>query len=167
MTHRQLSNLFCIFFIIVAAFFFYFSFSIHADAIYPRVLCIVLALLACTSVVETIYDKKKEAQKHYELNESEMTTEERAEKMAEEAQEPVHWQDIIVVILVSFVSLLLWKPISFLFAGFLGMIALQLYKKQPIIRSVLISFFTILIMQLVFKNIFVIPIPSPNWWPYF
>lgn len=168
MTHRQQSNLICVLMLAVAAFFFYCSFNVNADGVYPRVLCVLIALLACVSVFETTMEAKKEAKHpHHEIKEEDMTTEELAEKLAAEAQEPVSWKDVVVVAVVAFGSLILWQPLSFMLAGFLGMMALSVYKKRPLLKSAIVSILTVLVIQLIFRNIFTIPIPSPSWWPYF
>lgn len=168
MTHRQQSNLISALVLGVAAFFFYCSFEIRTDAVYPRVLCIAIAVLSLITIIQTVAESRREA-KHpqHKLEKEEMTTEELAEQMAKEAEEKVRWQDILAVTVIAFVSLILWEYVSFLFAGMLGILALSLYKKQPIIRSVLIAVITALAIQFIFRNIFTIPLPSPSWWPYF
>ena len=169
MTHRQQSNLVAALCIAIAAFFFINSFSINIDSGYPKVICIAIVVLSIVTIIETITEARKEASspKQRELTEEEMTTEELAEHMAKEVEESVPWQDLVVVIAVSFISLILWNLISFIFAGALAILALSLYKKRPAVKSILLAICTVIVLQLIFRNIFTIPLPSPSWWPYF
>lgn len=90
-----------------------------------------------------------------------------AADMVEEHEEKVPWTDLVAVVVIAFGSLLLWKPISFLFAGVLAMMALSIYKKRPILKSLIVSVCTVVVIQLIFRNIFTIPLPTPAWWPRF
>jgi len=80
--------------------------------------------------------------------------------MAKKAEETVPWQDLATVIAIAFTSLILWKPLSFLFAGGLGMLVLSLYKKQPLFRSILLATCTVIVIQLIFRNIFTIALEN-------
>ena len=153
----------------LSIFFFVDSFTVKIDGTYPKVICLAIIALAVITILETMKEARKEAShpQQHQLREEEMTTEELAEHLAKEVEEKVPWQDLVMVIAVSFGSLILWKPISFLFAGALAIFSISVYKKRPLIRSAVLSACTVVILQLIFRNIFTIPLPSPSWWPYF
>lgn len=169
MSHRSASNIIAGICAAGAAFFFIESLSIRIDGGYPKLLCVVLFLLCAYTIVQNVVEGRAEAKKGgvQELKEEDMTTEERAEHMAKEAEEAVPVKDLAVVIAVSFGSVLLWKPLSFVVAGALGLFIISVYKKQPILKSALLAVCTVIVLQLVFRNIFAIPIPTPSWWPRF
>ena len=166
MTHRQQSNLVAFICIIIGVCFFILSFKIKTDGTYPKIVCVALVVLSIISIIENgLEAAREEKNPHRELKEEEMTTEELATHMAKEHEEKVPWMDLIVIIATAFGSLILWKPISFIFAGALAVLVISIYKKRPILKSVILAVCTVVVIQLIFRNIFTIPIPSPSWWP--
>lgn len=168
MSKRQQSNLVAVIILLISAYFLIASFSISVDGGYPKIVSIALIVFAVLDLLQNIIEAKQESKRyHHEMTEEEMTTEELAERMVSEHEEKVPWQDLVAVIVISFGSLLLWKPISFIFAGILAFMALSIFKKRPIIKSLIIAICTVIVIQLIFRNIFTIPLPSPKWWPMF
>lgn len=168
MTKRRQSNIVAIIVLIIAVYFLISSFSINVDGGYPKIVCIALIVFAIWDLIQNFLDGRQEKKiPHHEMTEAEMTTEELAQHMVEEHEENVPWTDLVAVIVIAFGSLLLWKPISFLFAGILAMMALSIYKKRPVLKSLIVSICTVIIIQLIFRNIFTIPLPTPVWWPKF
>lgn len=168
MSKRQQSNIVAVLVLLVSVFFFVESLSISVDGGYPKVICVALAILSAWDFIQNYLDAREERKlPHHELTEDEMTTEELAEHMVSEHDEKVPWQDLVAVVIISFASLILWEYISFLFAGILAIMALSIYKKRPILKSLIVAVCTVVIIQLIFRNIFTIPLPSPSWWPMF
>ena len=168
MTKRQQSNIVAIIVLITAAFFLVSSFSINVDGGYPRIVCVALIVFTIWDLIQDYLEGRQEKRiPHHELTEAEMTTEELAQHMVEEHEEKVPWTDLVAVVVIAFGSLLLWKPISFLFAGVLAMMALSIYKKRPILKSLIVSVCTVVVIQLIFRNNFTIPLLTPAWWPRF
>lgn len=168
MTKRQQSNIVAIIVLFISVFFLISSFFIKVDAGYPKTICIALIVFSILDLIQNYIDGCQEKKiPYHEMTEAEMTTEELAQHMVEEHAEKVPWTDLVAVIVIAFGSLLLWKPISFLFAGTLAMMALSVYKKRPVLKSLIVSICTVIIIQLIFRNVFTIPLPSPAWWPKF
>lgn len=168
MTKRQQSAIVAIIVLLLSASFLIGSFFIMVDGVYPRIIAIGMIAFCVIDLFQNFAEGRAEKKlPHHELTETEMTTEELAQHMVEEHEEKVPWKDLVAVVLTAFVSLILWRPISFFFAGIIAMMAISLYKKRPIIKSLIISVCTVVIIQIVFRNIFTIPLPSPGWWPKF
>lgn len=168
LSHRVQSNLWSVFIILAMVFFFNKSFDIKNDAWYPRVMIIAVTVMAVLVLVQSYFERKEEERlKAIVRSDDELSTEELAIKMAKEAEEPTPYKDLIFMVGIAVITLFLWEKLSFMLASSICMMGLFLYKKQPIVKSIIITIVTIMLIQISFKNFFTIPLPSPTWWPYF
>lgn len=168
MSKVRQSNIAMIFFLLLAVVFYCGSSSIAVDGDYPKIVSIGLLVLSAIGLAQSFIETRGAGDENARtIGIDAMTTEELAEHMVAQHEEHVPAVDIAAVMGISLISLFLWESIGFIFAGAAAIMALSLLKKRPIFKSLIISVATVLVIQLIFRNIFSIPIPSPSWWPYF
>ena len=166
MTHRTESILWSSIVAVVMLVFLYLSFSLRYGAMYARVTIVASLSFALISLILSLRKKEppKTSYSEAELEEMEVVERTHALEAMEEGRTPFLSVDVVLVMLVSFVSALLWEQISFVYASFLALLILFLVKRQPVLKSVIVAAATVCIIQYVFGNIFQIPLPSPSWW---
>ena len=165
MTSRMESILWSSIIVVVMLFFLSLSFKLRYGAMYAQVTIIATLTFALISFALSLRKKERTKTTYSEEELDAMDGAERARVLeALEGGTPFLSTDVLLVIAVSFISALLWEPISFLYSGSLSLLILFLVKRQPIIKSIIVAAATVCVIQYVFGNIFQIPLPSPSWW---
>jgi len=153
--------------------FFFLSLSLRFGAWYARLSIVSSGVLAAITLVIAIKECRNKGDQPGHVKLAELTDEEKealstAEQVSameiDEETTPFFSKDVLLVMIVSFVTALLWKSLSFLIAGFLSLLILFLCKKQPLVKSVIVAAVTVVVIQYVFGNLFQIPLPTPSWW---
>ena len=152
------------------AFFYFHSYGFNNDTKYPRIIIISVCLLSIIVLLQSYSDirnEKKAIIDNEDNEDNEISTKEIAIQLVKESEEKAPVMDLAVLIITSIGTLFLWKLISFMGAASICMMTLYLYKKQPLVKSLITTITTVLVIQFLFRNVFTIPLPSPDWWPYF
>lgn len=152
MTYEKLSRMWAVVIILVMAFFLLISRNLKFAAAYPRIMAITTILLGIVTIVLS-FRSERESEK----------TEEKGDTITKFDKESIITIGILLV--VPLVSLMLWDVLGFICSAFLCLSGLFIYKKQPIIKSIIVAAALVVTIQYVFGTLFQVPLPMPSWWP--
>jgi Na+/melibiose symporter-like transporter len=153
--YQKMSRVASLIIIAVMVYFLWLASNLKHGKIYPMVVILTAIFLALITIYLSFQEESRQKKQALKLG-----------KDTIEQVEVINLT-IALAIVVPLVLLLLWKTLSFLICGFLTAFILMLYKKESAVKSLVISALMVLILQYIFVNQFMVPLPSPGWWNMF